>query len=344
MNHGLRLLEPIRLGGLDLPNRVFMSPLTRCRASAGRVPNLLMRDYYVQRASAGLILSEATAISPMAVGYPDTPGIWSPEQVQGWKTITEAVHAAGGWFLNSGTSAAFPTQATRRRAASGASHPARGHLSLLRPKRPLPPRALATDELPGIVDAYRRSRKMPARRRGVESTAPTATCSTNSSGQHQPPHRRLRQPHRKPRPAHARSHRRHHRRLGAGPDRHAPAALRFPTWDSDPAATFGYVAGNWQTASPLSAPASPSAPTASARAQKAVRRPRRQQAHTRDTADNTPAGEADAVAFGKLFIANPDLPRRFALNAPLNTPVPETFYASDPGGYTDYPALPPTAA
>src|SRR5512144_1418025 len=96
MTNELRLLEPITVGDLRLANRVFMAPLTRCRASAGRVPNALMREYYVQRASAGLILSEATSISPMGVGYPNTPGIWSPEQTQGWKQITAAVHAAGG--------------------------------------------------------------------------------------------------------------------------------------------------------------------------------------------------------------------------------------------------------
>ena len=90
------LLEPLRVGALDLPNRVIMAPLTRTRASEGRVPNALMRDYYVQRASAGLILTEATSVTPMGVGYPDTPGIWSKEQVVGWKEITKAVHAAGG--------------------------------------------------------------------------------------------------------------------------------------------------------------------------------------------------------------------------------------------------------
>ena len=84
MTAPLQLLDPIQVGDLRLPNRIFMAPLTRCRASAGRVPNLLMGEYYVQRASAGLILSEATAVSPMGVGYPDTPGIWSPEQVAGW--------------------------------------------------------------------------------------------------------------------------------------------------------------------------------------------------------------------------------------------------------------------
>src|ERR1019366_5957520 len=94
-----RLLEPLTIGGWHLSNRVFMAPLTRCRASAGRVPNTLMRDYYVQRASAGLIFSEATSVTKMGVGYPDTPGIWSAEQVEGWKLVTKAVHDAGGRML-----------------------------------------------------------------------------------------------------------------------------------------------------------------------------------------------------------------------------------------------------
>ncbi len=77
------LFDPIQIGDLQLPNRIIMAPLTRCRASAGRVPNALMADYYRQRASAGLIISEATSVTPMGVGYPDTPGIWSAEQVEG---------------------------------------------------------------------------------------------------------------------------------------------------------------------------------------------------------------------------------------------------------------------
>src|SRR5512137_294424 len=90
------LFQPLRLGDLELPNRIIMAPLTRCRSSEGRVPNAMMRDYYVQRASAALIISEATSITPMGVGYPDTPGIWSDEQIEGWKPITRAVHEAGG--------------------------------------------------------------------------------------------------------------------------------------------------------------------------------------------------------------------------------------------------------
>ena len=90
------LFDPIKIGDLELSNRIIMAPLTRCRAEPGRVPGDLMVEYYSQRADAGLIISEATSVTPMGVGYPDTPGIWSAEQVQGWKKITEAVHAKGG--------------------------------------------------------------------------------------------------------------------------------------------------------------------------------------------------------------------------------------------------------
>ncbi|HWL54333.1 MAG TPA: alkene reductase, partial [Chthoniobacteraceae bacterium] len=93
------LTDPVRLGALDLPNRVIMAPLTRSRSGAERIPNDLMIEYYVQRASAGLILSEATSVTPMGVGYADTPGIWSQEQVAGWKRVTDAVHQAGGRIL-----------------------------------------------------------------------------------------------------------------------------------------------------------------------------------------------------------------------------------------------------
>src|SRR4051812_32136984 len=94
------LFDPLTLGDLKLPNRILMAPLTRCRAGGGeRVPNDLMRDYYTQRASAGLIFSEATSVDPMGVGYPDTPGIWSDKQTDGWRPIVESVHQAGGHML-----------------------------------------------------------------------------------------------------------------------------------------------------------------------------------------------------------------------------------------------------
>lgn len=134
-----RLLEPVQLGEFFLPNRILMAPLTRCRASNRRVPNELMRDYYVQRASAGLIISEATSVTPMGVGYPDTPGIWSDEQIEGWLEITRAVHAAGGrmllqlWHVGR---VSHPIYLNGALPVARSAIAARGHVSLLRPKEP----------------------------------------------------------------------------------------------------------------------------------------------------------------------------------------------------------------
>ena len=347
-----RLLEPLAIGGLRLSNRVFMAPLTRCRASAGRVPNTLMRDYYVQRASAGLILSEATAVTPMGVGYPDTPGIWSPEQVQGWKIITDAVHVAGGkmfiqlWHVGRISDPSYLDGALP--VAPSAIAP-RGHVSLLRPLRPfVTPRALETSEIPAVVAAYRQGAQnaQAAGFDGVEIHGANGYLldqflqdSTN---------------HRTDRYGGSLENR---ARLMLevtdatiavwGPDRVAmhlaPRGDAHDMGDSNPSATFGYVARELgkrgiaflcvrESVGPKRL--GPELKEAFGRTYVA------NEGHTYETAEQLlHAGEADAVAFGKLFIANPDLPRRFALNAPLNTPVPETFYASGPEGYTDYPVL-----
>ena len=90
------LLDPIRVGELELPNRVIMSPLTRLRGTPDHVPTPVMAEYYAQRAGAGLIISEGTPVDPMGVGYPNVPGIWNQTQVEAWKPITAAVHNAGG--------------------------------------------------------------------------------------------------------------------------------------------------------------------------------------------------------------------------------------------------------
>lgn len=356
MTEQLRLLEPIRVGGLDLPNRVFMSPLTRCRASAGRVPNPLMRDYYVQRASAGLILSEATAVTPMGVGYPDTPGIWSPDQVQGWKQVTKAVHAAGGriflqlWHVGR---ISDPSYLGGALPVAPSAVAAGGHVSLLRPKRPfVVPRALATSEIPSIVEAYRQGAQNAqlAGFDGVEIHGAngylldqflqdSANHRTDDYGG--PIENRARLMLEVTDAAIA----------VWGADRvgmHlAPRGDSHDMGDSNPAATFGHVArelGKRRLAFICA--------RESVGPNRLGPELKKQfggiyvanEAHTRDTAEQLlRAGEADAVAFGKLFIANPDLPRRFALNAPLNAPVPDTFYASGPEGYTDYPALPESA-
>jgi 2,4-dienoyl-CoA reductase-like NADH-dependent reductase (Old Yellow Enzyme family) len=150
------LFSPLQVGALQLPNRIVMAPLTRCRASAGRVPNAMMAEYYAQRASFGLILSEATSVSPMGVGYPDTPGIWSDEQVEGWKLVTQAVHEAGGqillqlWHVGRMSDPVYLDGATP--VSSSAVKPS-GHVSLIRPLKDfVPPRALGLDEIPAVIE------------------------------------------------------------------------------------------------------------------------------------------------------------------------------------------------
>src|ERR1700684_738639 len=125
------LFDPLKLGDLILPNRIIMAPLTRSRAGAGRIANHLMAEYYAQRASAGLILSEATVVSPMGIGYADTPGIWSHQQVEGWRLTTQAVHRAGGriflqlWHVGRGSDPRFLNGALAGAASGVAAH---GHI------------------------------------------------------------------------------------------------------------------------------------------------------------------------------------------------------------------------
>src|SRR4029079_4518496 len=154
------LFEPLHAGAFTLNNRIVLAPLTRCRSSAGRGPNDLRCEYYVQRASAGLMLSEATSVSAMGVGYPDTPGIWSEEQVVGWKRITEAVHAAGGntllqlWHVGR---VSHPDYLGGALPVAPSALDPKGHVSLMRPMRDyVVPRALDLSEIPGIVAEFRR--------------------------------------------------------------------------------------------------------------------------------------------------------------------------------------------
>jgi 2,4-dienoyl-CoA reductase-like NADH-dependent reductase (Old Yellow Enzyme family) len=154
-----RLFDPLHIGPLDLPNRVIMAPLTRKRSGVERVPNAMMAEYYRQRAGAGLILSEATSVSPQGVGYWGTPGIWSDDQVKGWQHVTEQVHEAGGriflqlWDVGR---ISDPELLDGHLPVAPSAIAATGHVSGLRPKRPHPiPRALETKEIPCIVEDFR---------------------------------------------------------------------------------------------------------------------------------------------------------------------------------------------
>jgi 2,4-dienoyl-CoA reductase-like NADH-dependent reductase (Old Yellow Enzyme family) len=351
------LFDPLVAGDLHLPNRIVMAPLTRTRASGGgRVPNALMRDYYVQRASAGLIISEACSVQPSGVGYPDAPGIWTADQVEGWKPITKAVHEAGGrimlqlWHVGRISDPSYHDGAPP---VSASAIAAEGHVSLLRPKRPYPvPRALETDEIPGIVEAYRRAAENAkiAGFDGVEIHGANGYLidqflqdSTNKRTD------------RYGGPIENRA------RLmlevtdacisvwGAGRvGMHiAPRCDAHSMGDSDPASTFGYVASELGKRK-----------IAFIFARESLALPRlgpklkqlfggvfiANEGFNLETATATlAAGEADAIAWGKDFISNPDLVRRLRENAPLNKWDMATFYSDGPVGYTDYPTLPSAA-
>ncbi len=345
------LFDPIRVGDLDLPNRVLMAPLTRARATDDRVPTPLMREYYVQRASAGLILSEATSVTPMGVGYANTPGIWSAEQVEGWRAITEAVHRAGGrMFLQLWHVGRISDPSLLHGAAPVAPSAiaARGHVSLLRPQRPYPvPRALATEELPGVIAEFRRGAQnaQQAGFDGVELHGANGYL-LDQFLQDGSNHRD---------DGYGGSIENRARLLLEatdaaisvwGADRvgvHlAPRGDAHDMGDTDRAATFGHVArelGRRRIAFICAREhAGPDRLGPSLRAAFGGVFVANERFTPEQAEDDVREGRADAVAFGVKFIANPDLPARLRSGAALNEPHPETFYGGAAAGYTDYPA------
>ena len=350
------LFDPLKIGDLTLPNRIIMAPLTRQRAGDIRVPNALMARYYAERASAGLILSEATAVIPQGVGYAATPGIWSQEQVEGWKLVTEAVHAAGGriflqlWHVGR---ISDPIFLNGELPVAPSAIAAQGHVSLVRPERAyVTPRALDLSEIPGIVAAYRK---------GAENAKAAGFDGVQIHGangylldqflQDSTNHRT---------DEYGGSIENRARLLLEVTDAAidvwganrvgvhlAPRGDSHTMGDSDRAATFGYVArelGKRKIAF-IAAREAVGDDRLGPLLKKAFGGPYiANEKFTKESAQHAlDAGDADAVAWGKLFIANPDLPRRFEFDAPLNTPNPATFYAEGEAGYTDYPALETTA-
>ncbi|MBF0619509.1 MAG: alkene reductase [Candidatus Omnitrophica bacterium] len=348
----LNLLSPVKIGDIQLPNRMIMAPLTRCRASQGRVPNALMAEYYAQRSSAGLILTEATSVTPMGVGYPDTPGIWSVDQVEGWKLVTKAVHAKGGriflqlWHVGR---ISDPVYLNGELPVAPSAIPAAGHVSLLRPEKPfVTPRVLLLSEIPAIIEAYRQ---------GAEHAKAAGFDGVEVHGANGYLLDQFLQDGTNKRTDDYGGSREHRARLmlevtdavlsvwpaGRVGVHLAPRGDAHDMKDSDPLATFAYVAqelGKRRIAfictreslgknrlSPLLKNIFGGALIAN-------------EGFDQATADaEIGSAQADAVAFGKLFIANPDLPARFACKAALSVPDQNTFYAAGSKGYTDYPFL-----
>jgi len=355
------LFSSLQLGPLELPNRIFMAPLTRCRASQGHVPNALNAEYYEQRASAGLIISEATSVSPRGYGYPNTPGIHTEAQVDGWKKITNAVHAKGGhmylqlWHVGRISHPAYQEDGTLPVAPS-AVKPKGQVFTGTAMEDYVTPRALEKGEIPGIIEEYIHGAKLAkeAGFDGVEIHNANGYLldqflrdGTNQRGD-----------------SYGGSVQNRARltleiteavcsvwgadRVGI---RFSPAGVFNDMRDSNPLETFGHVLEELNRFG--LAYAHITQVTAQDIAHGAVEGvgPKELKPYwksqvvsaggfTFESGNKALAeGWADAIAFGVPFIANPDLPERFRKNAPLNKPDEASFYGGTEKGYTDYPFL-----
>jgi N-ethylmaleimide reductase len=354
------LFTPLKLGAIELPNRIVMSPMTRLRADDACVPTPDMVNYYRQRASAGLIITEGTHPSPLGRGYTHPPGIHNREQAAAWRRVTEAVHAEGGrifvQLMHAGRvthSSLLPDRALpvapSATAVAGTVHTFDGHMPFE------VPRALETEEIRSVVGEYRHAAELAqvAGFDGVELHAATGYLphQFQASGSN-------------------------HRTDGYGgslenrsrftleivralcetwgPDRVgvkvAPGYTVNDMFDEDPAGTYtylakqlcpvglaylhvGYDSGYTRGTAPSFNPIDLLRPVFSGTLLAVG-------GFTKETGDAAiSSGRADAVVFGRPFISNPDLVERFRTNAPLNSWDVSTFYGGGKRGYTDYPTL-----
>ncbi len=353
------LFQPIAVGDLRLPSRIVMAPLTRNRASDGNVPTELNATYYAQRASAGLIISEATQISPEGQGYIATPGIHSPEQMAGWKLVTEAVHAKGGrivlqlWHVGriSHTSLQPDGQAPVAPSAIRAeakTFVAEGFVDVSTP------RALNLSEIPGLIETWRHAaaNAIAAGFDGVEVHAANGYLLDQF----------LRDKSNQREDGYGGSIENRTRLLfevveavagevGAGRTgvRLSPLTSFGDVADTNPQALFNRAVERLATLDIAYIHVIEGETGGDRHPQrfdyKAMRKPFRgawilNNGFDREMAIQAVAdGDADLIAFGTKFLANPDLPRRLRQDAPLNAPDQKTFYGGDAHGYTDYPAL-----
>jgi N-ethylmaleimide reductase len=356
----VNLFNPVQVGRYSLPNRIVMAPLTRNRASAGNIPTLLNAKYYEQRASAGLMITEATQVSPQGVGYPNTPGIHSAEQVQGWKLVTQAVHAKGGriflqlWHVGRISHPSLQLNGALPVAPSAIAP--KGEAMTYEGMQPFViPRALEIDEIPGIIEQYRQGAKnaLEASFDGVEIHAANGYLldqflrdGTN---------------HRADRYGGSVENRSRllmevteavvgvwgSDRVGV---RLSPSGTFNDMSDSYPHVTFTKVIDQLNSfnlaylhlrefdgadirhgGTPI--PTSYFRPVYKGTLMVNT-------GYTLETGNQAIAdGNADLVAYGVPYISNPDLVERFRTGAPLTPPDPSTFYGGSERGYTDYPAL-----
>lgn len=354
------LFDPIRLGAIDAPNRVLMAPLTRGRADRAAVPTAIMADYYAQRASAGLIISEATGISRQGLGWPFAPGLWNDEQVAGWQPVTAAVHAAGGrivaqlWHMGR----QVHSSVTGEQPVSASATQTKGHIHTYEGRQPSEPaRALDLAELPGIIESYARAAEnaMKAGFDGVQIHAANgylidqflrdgANHRTDAYGGSVDNRIRLL----------SEVTERVVSAIGADRTgvRLSPNGDSQGVDDSNPEALFvpaaarlselGIAFLELREPGPDGTFGRTDVPKLSPAIRTAFAGPLVVNSDyvTREQAQAVlDAGTADAVSFGRTFIANPDLPARLRGGAPLAEGNMATWYSQGPEGYSDYPAL-----
>ncbi|ARV59938.1 alkene reductase [Nostocales cyanobacterium HT-58-2] len=360
MSTNINLLSPYKLGNLELPNRIVMAPLTRQRATKDNVPQPINATYYAQRASAGLIIAEATHVSPQGLGYPYAPGIHSPEQIEGWKLVTDAVHQQGGriflqlWHVGRISHPDLQPDGALPVAPSAIA--AKGQIFTYEGMKPhVTPRALETSEIPEIVEHFRKGAEnaLAAGFDGIEVHGANGYLldeflrdGTNQrtdkyGGSVENRARLLLEV------TEAVISVWGAKRVGV---RLSPSGTFNDMRDSNPLVTFGYAAqalNQFDLAylhifEAIEADIKHGAivvPTSHIR-ERYHGTLMVNGAYTPEKGEAVLAKkEAELVSFGTLFISNPDLPQRIALNAPLNEADSTTFYGGGEKGYIDYPLL-----
>lgn len=350
------LFSPLKLGALTVPNRIFMAPLTRCRAGDEHLPNALMAEYYAQRASAGLIIAEATMVIEGNSAFWKEPGIHSVQQITGWQLVTDAVHAAGGRIflqLWHGGRACHPLLNRGAQPVAPSAIAIADEVRTPEGKKPyVVPRELRDDELPGIVAGFKQAAQnaKSAGFDGVEIHGANGYLldeflrdgSNKRSGSYGGTienRARLTLE-----VLEAVSSVWGSERVGL---RISPLSSYNSMIDSDPAGLSAWLASrlNDYHLAYLHVIRGDVYQQQGGDVMTPIRQHYKgvligNMAYSGEEADREiAAGKVDAVAFGTSFLANPDLPARIKTGAPLNEPNPATFYTWDAQGYTDYPAL-----
>jgi len=358
------LFDPIQLGAIHAPNRLLMAPLTRGRATRDHVPTAVMADYYAQRASAGLIISEATGISQQGMGWAYAPGLWTDEQTDAWKPVVEAVHQAGGrivaqlWHMGRLVHPDFlggeaPVSASANTApGSVRTYPAEESGEIKRPYAEARP--LRTDEIPGLLDDYARAANNAIRAGfdGVQVHAANgylidSFLRDNSNFRDDEYGGSI--------PNRIRLLRDVTQRVvdTIGGDRTgvrlSPNGEVQGVNDSNPAPLFEAAAAaldeigiaflEMREPRPTGTRGTPDHPPVHPGMRKVFRGPLilNSDYHLEDAQAALDAGEADAIAYGRTFLANPDLPRRLREGLALNPLREDLLYIGGAEGYTDYP-------